>query len=296
MTSFGPQTDRLFELLAERAVQGLSARDQAELERLLDSHNRPEVDDFDLAAAALDVALAGGSPEPMPESVRRALQVQGTAFVAGRAAAAEQAAGAPEAVVRSVRPAAAPFVPGTAAPSQSRTSPRSSALSGLGWLAAAACLALAGAAWFGPAALKSPATPAVAQADPAERRAAMLASSTDYTQWDWVALGELENRPITGDAVWSSSRREGYMTFAGLPTNDPAREQYQLWIFDPSQSDKTPIDGGVFDMPASGATVTVPIDPKLVPRGPVMFAITIEKPGGVVVSDRSRLVLIAKPG
>jgi hypothetical protein len=88
------------------------------------------------------------------------------------------------------------------------------------------------------------------------------------------------------------------MSFAGLAPNDPSREQYQLWIFDPSQSDKTPIDGGVFNIPATaaaGAEIVVPIDPKLRPTGPVMFAITVEKPGGVVVSDRKRLVLIAKP-
>ena len=84
------------------------------------------------------------------------------------------------------------------------------------------------------------------------------------------------------------------MRFVGLPKNDPRVEQYQLWIFDPAQSEATPVDGGVFDVDDRGEVI-VRIDPKLKITGPTLFAVTIEKPGGVVVSDRSRLVLIAKP-
>jgi anti-sigma-K factor RskA len=104
----------------------------------------------------------------------------------------------------------------------------------------------------------------------------------------------MQDRNVGGEVVWSTAKQQGFMTFEGLPPNDPTKEQYQLWIFDPSQSDKTPIDGGVFDVASTGEVI-VPIDPKLRPAGPVMFAITIEKPGGSVVSSRERLVLIAKP-
>lgn len=82
------------------------------------------------------------------------------------------------------------------------------------------------------------------------------------------------------------------MTFSGLPVNNPSEEQYQLWIFDAKQDDRYPIDGGVFDV--TSPTVVVPIDAKIRVSDPSMFAITIEKPGGVVVSDRSRLPLLAK--
>jgi anti-sigma-K factor RskA len=83
------------------------------------------------------------------------------------------------------------------------------------------------------------------------------------------------------------------MRFRGLPVNTPSEEQYQLWIFARNQSDRTPIDGGVFDI-TSTEEVIIPIDPKLPVQDAYMFAVTIEKPGGVVVSSRERLPLLAK--
>jgi anti-sigma-K factor RskA len=65
-----------------------------------------------------------------------------------------------------------------------------------------------------------------------------------------------------------------------------------LWIFDPERDEK-PIDGGVFDVDKEGE-VLIPIHAKLPVGKPTLFAITVEKPGGVVVSDRSRLPLLAK--
>ena len=57
-------------------------------------------------------------------------------------------------------------------------------------------------------------------------------------------------------------------------------------------SQEHPIDGGVFNITANNQDV--PIDPKiLVGNRPVQFAITIEKPGGVVVSERKELPLLA---
>jgi hypothetical protein len=76
----------------------------------------------------------------------------------------------------------------------------------------------------------------------------------------------------------------------GLAANDPAREQYQFWIFDEAQ--EHPIDGGVFDVTA-GETLVL-IDAKLRVQKPTLFAVTREKPGGVVVSDQKRIVLVAK--
>ena len=93
--------------------------------------------------------------------------------------------------------------------------------------------------------------------------------------------------------VWSGSQQTGFMRFHGLAANDPTRSQYQLWIFDPSQSEKTPIDGGVFDVDASTGDVVVPITPKLRVTSPTLFAVTIEKPGGVVVSAREHIVVVA---
>lgn len=82
------------------------------------------------------------------------------------------------------------------------------------------------------------------------------------------------------------------MSIRGLPINDASKEQYQLWIIDPSRDDK-PVDGGVFDITSDGESI-VAIQAKLRVDKPTVFAITVEKPGGVVVSDQKRLPLLAK--
>lgn len=97
-----------------------------------------------------------------------------------------------------------------------------------------------------------------------------------------------------GDVVWSPARKQGYMRFRGLAANDPAVSQYQLWIFDAERNDAYPVDGGVFDVPAeSDGDVVVRIDPRLPISRATAFAITVEQPGGVVVSSRERLPLLA---
>lgn len=97
-----------------------------------------------------------------------------------------------------------------------------------------------------------------------------------------------------GELLWSDRDQVGYMRFANLPANDPTKWQYQLWIFDANRDERYPVDGGVFDAPAGGSGV-VAIDPKIPVRKATLFAITREKPGGVVVSDRTGLALVAKP-
>ena len=79
----------------------------------------------------------------------------------------------------------------------------------------------------------------------------------------------------------------------GLPKNDASKTSYQLWIFDANQDDKTPVDGGVFDINSEGEVI-IPIDAKIKVGKPQMFAVTAEKPGGVVVSKRDKIVTIAK--
>jgi anti-sigma-K factor RskA len=95
-----------------------------------------------------------------------------------------------------------------------------------------------------------------------------------------------------GEVVWSSSAQQGFMTIRGLPVNDILKEQYQLWIIDPTRDEK-PVDGGVFDITNATESI-IPIRAKLQVDKPTLFAITIEKPGGVVVSDQKRLPLLAK--
>ena len=121
---------------------------------------------------------------------------------------------------------------------------------------------------------------------------AAVQSAPDLVTYSWRSeFSEYEE--VQGGIVWSDSLQAGEMRFAGLPPNDPAEQQYQLWIVDPDRFEQ-PVDGGVFDASPDGEFV-VPIDAKLMVEGPVAFAVTLEQRGGVVVSD-GPLLLVASTG
>ena len=119
----------------------------------------------------------------------------------------------------------------------------------------------------------------------------LIAKSRDLIRSKWESPTPMPAQE-RGDVVWSSSAQEGYMTIRGLPVNDKSKEQYQLWIIDPTRDEK-PVDGGVFDISNTTESI-IPIRAKLQVDMPTLFAITVEKPGGVVVSDQKRLPLLAK--
>ncbi len=96
-----------------------------------------------------------------------------------------------------------------------------------------------------------------------------------------------------GELVWSGDRQEGYLALRGLAEVTPDRGVYQLWIFDATRDERFPVDGGTFVVLDESSTTLVPIRPSLVVRRPTLFAITLEPPGGVVVSDRKRILLTA---
>ena len=52
------------------------------------------------------------------------------------------------------------------------------------------------------------------------------------------------------------------------------------------------MDGGVFDV--RGDEVVIPIHAAVRVFEPKLFAVTVERPGGVVVSKRERIVLTAE--
>ena len=120
--------------------------------------------------------------------------------------------------------------------------------------------------------------------------------------FDGVELGGFPPHPNPTDlpdkarreAVVATMREHG-LAFSGLAANDSSQIQYQLWIFDAGRDDRYPVDGGGFDVPAGVDEVVVPIQAKL-PVGEVaLFAVTVEKPGGVVVSSRERIAVLAQP-
>jgi len=129
---------------------------------------------------------------------------------------------------------------------------------------------------------------------PTEMRNELMSSAPDLEKATWSAGKMPDVSGVSGDVIWSDKQQAGYMRLKGLPANDPKKEQYQLWIYEENQGEKTPIDGGVFDVAENGEII-IPIDAKLQAKNPKMFAITIEKPGGVVVSKGEKVAAIAKP-
>lgn len=167
----------------------------------------------------------------------------------------------------------------------------------LGWaVAAAACIALVLNLFVA----RSPQTQVVQAPSPSpeenlspgQLRQRLIDSAPDLARAAWTP-GNVETVKPGGDIVWSDEKQAGYMRLQGLPVNDPSKSTYQLWIFDETQDDKTPIDGGTFSVNSEGEVV-IPINAKLEPRNTKMFAITVEKPGGVVVSKREKIVALAK--
>lgn len=262
MTGELPGGERVAELLTERAVFGLSESEQRELNELA-----PELDGeaFELAAAAAHLAMT--PMMPLPAAVRKRLEVAAEAFLstgsdAGRGSLRlEMERGRGGGRVRWA-----------------------------GWVAAAACLALAATAWW-PSLRPGPTAE--------ERRAALVSGAPDLLRLTWGDFNSLDERReppevrgVTGDVVWSDARQEGVLTFRNLPPNDPSKERYQLWIVDAERGLSQRVDGGVFDVARPGEAV-IAFRGKLPVSRAIGFAVTIEEPDGVVVSDMSRRVVLA---
>ncbi len=194
--------------------------------------------------------------------------------------AAECAAPLPAALRQRIEGVASMVTPRAAASSQLlipiRPKPRASRWRW--WLAgglAAACL-LVGIWWSRPPVTLTP-----------EQRYQQLADRPGSIQ-----LAGASDANARGEVLWNNARQEGFLRLRGLPANDPRLDQYQLWIFDAQRDERYPIDGGVFDIPASGEAI-IPIRGKLSVNDPKLFAITREKPGGVVVSERKAIMFTA---
>ncbi|MBK9163211.1 MAG: anti-sigma factor [Acidobacteria bacterium] len=272
--------EALLDLLVKQATVGLTEEESRELKQL-DTQGIGSIDGpaFELAAAALSIASLDKF-EPMPQHVEARILLDADRFFAEQSSPVAAASSAAE-----KRPTADENTQGW------------SVWNWLPWgIAAAASVALAvNVATDNPTpTLVQQPTPQVEQKlTPAQERDQLLASARDVIKATWAPGNVKEIVQIGGEVVWSDEKQAGYMTFKGLPANDPNKETYQLWIFEENQGDKTPIDGGVFDVNANGEVI-VPISAKLKAKNPALFAITIEKPGGVVVSKREKIAAAAK--
>lgn len=315
MSHFASENDRVMNLLAEAASTGLDARSSDELAMLLGDAGGAETESMELAAAALDLALQGDAGvEAMPARVLASVASEAAKFVGAGVTATtnpeRQRAGSSNpspslTLTRTDGDAAIPsrpvFQPGSNA---SRSTGGSSGGGGgfayLGWLAAAAGIALAASVWL----------PRLGSNTGGVSGGGAVASGTSKLTFDelqslpgtieiaWKPLpDETCQGTCSGEVIWNNELQQGYMTFKGLAANDPATFQYQLWVFDASQ--KHPVDGGVFDIAEGSAKVNsrgevvVPVVAKIRVDSPQAFAVTIEKPGGVVVSDQKRIATLA---
>jgi Anti-sigma-K factor rskA len=322
---------RAQELLLLRATEGLTEAQAAELAAL----GADDDDSYDLAAAALELSFspphlqhelpahlaqriwnsaAAALPRPAPSArARTASPAPGhgqapAAPLAPTDSPSPQGHHGPQGAMTApgpTGPSAQINTPETAAPVIPLAPRRSRASGILAWTIAAAGFAAAAGAILWAARQEPevivqrvevpvPPEPAPPPLTPTAARAKLLAEADDVQTLPWTATTDPAAKGATGDVVWSPSRQEGYLRFVGVAPNDPKAIQYQLWIFDKRRDDRFPVDGGVFDI-GPGGEVVIKISPKLFVNEPVLFAITVEPPGGVVVSKRERIVVTAAP-
>ena len=243
--------ERLDDLLADRALQGLTDRERRELSGLVDDAEAEGIG-LELAAAELELALIPADFEPLPASLRARVDGDAGAFFSR--------------------------------PGRPRRRFGARVLPWAGWVAAAASLLIATQVGRSP----SVAPPVAREPSLVERLAGLDARPLAVTDHPLARGGR-------GSLVWSGDRQEGYLQVRGLAEVDPSQGVYQLWIFDATRDERFPVDGGSFTVEDAKAIKLVPIRPSVVVRRPTLFAVTLEPPGGVVVSDRKRILLTASP-
>lgn len=232
------------------------------------------LEEFELAAGELSLLVRR---EDVPDDSARRIEA-GIRLEIQRGAARPQGSHA-----AGRRSAAARGPLGQGAPRSKDARPAVSTV-GLGW-----ALALVMLSWI----VLEPTLRSASETDQVAAADALLASASDAIRLDWAHAGDPLAAGVTGEIRWSNEAGAGTMLFQGLPVNDPAEAQYQLWIFDGTRpgSSARPVDGGVFD--ATGGETRVAIDARLPVGEATLFAVTLERPGGVVVSDREHLLLTA---
>lgn len=278
-----PNITRFEELVAGHVMADLDPVERAELDQFGGGSSAELEADLDRIAAQLEIEAAAAATAPMPAHLVRMLESRARELATQGAGSSEVSApGRISPKPMSIGALPDPVVSDSGAPRRTIfSSPWP------GW-AAAACLAgILAAQW-----MIQPGGGDPAELSPAQARAALLESSTDLVRVSFQGTGDYEL--AAGDIVWSDARQEGFMELSKLPPNDPGEAQYQLWIVDPDR-DEFPVDGGVFDVPASDQPVVIPVRSRLPVSDPTVFVITLEQPGGVVRSKQETVVAVAKP-
>ncbi len=263
MSQLPPISDDMLDLFAGSALGDLTEEEESRLLQTTSAEFHREADEVARTAAAIHLALHGSTLTPMPRGLRRRVHDE----------LSRRMNDATSDIRLSSAPSSQPVALGDALGSRREM---------VAWIVTAASLMIAFGFWF-----SSNWTP---QSNLAAKRARLVSTRGTITS-EWSAGKTPFESRVSGDVVWNTTSQEGYMRFVNMPVNDPSKEQYQLWIIDPERDDE-PVDGGVFDVTSTGEMI-IPIQAKLRVIKPVAFAITIEKPGGVVVSTQERLPLLA---
>ncbi len=258
--------ERRDDLLIQQAVCGLNANEKREMQELNRQFAESEPS-FELAVAALDLAYASDQASQLPDPLRHIILDEADQFFSSIPAQET------EVPPRPVLPAK---------PTED-VAPRRNRRETWWMLATAASLLLAFVAWY--SSIPSP-PPSLSQ------KLDQLIATPGTVEAIWKAQDDPAATNASGKVVWNDQQQRGFMIFNGMEVNDPNVQQYQLWIFDTARNDELPVDGGVFDITSSGEVI-VPIDAKLSIEKAKLFAVTVERPGGVVRSDRERLPLLA---
>jgi len=313
--------ERAYELLALRTVEPLSALEAAELEHLL--VQLPDIDPEELDRIAADLLVselgATGHP-PLPDRLRSRVETDADFFFAltgdgDRPATSDRApriggfasdpSDGADGFGASLGDGGDESDEDVGLARQTPAGPRLSWTTVTPWVVAAAAAAVAVIVANRPPEIVTkveevevpvevPPPPPPPEPPPEVARARFLEAHPDRVVAAFNPGPDDAGEQVRGDVVWSDEAQTGFMRLEGLAPNDPTEAQYQLWIFDAARDERHPVDGGVFDVKA-GDEVVVPIDAKLPVDRPTLFAVTVEPPGGVVVSTRERLAAVAEP-
>jgi hypothetical protein len=302
--------ERLRCLLADRAVGELAAEDAHELDALLESRAAGvEEQQMERAAAALLVGLIApgrSADDELPAHVRARLLPANAEVLA---ASSRESLRTTLSTAPSLARADSSSVTVNRDSSGSQRSAHTSGWIGrFGWMAAAAGVLLALVAWWpvlrgdraaGSGLAGRPATGGMIVAATRSEVDRFVERTSDVVRAKWSSGGDALSAGVQGEVVWSAAKQDGFMVFRNLQGNNPSLEQFQLWIFDATRDERYPVHGGLFNVPQAcgdGTEYIVRIDPKLRVEKAAAFVVTVERPGGVWVSDRSRVGPLAKLG
>lgn len=291
--NFTAESERLLTLLGDAAGGAMLTLDEiAEVDSLL--RKLPRLTDrdgeviersyFDRATGSAVAALNAGTKAPALSAAFREQMLRRGMEIAAENAANEQRA---RAIAKTqVRDNAG----------DTGRSGGSGVIGYLGWVAAAASIALAAVVYVNSRPTTGPVVPPVAVLSIAEQATA-LEGRADTLKLDWAPQGDYATQGVRGKVVWNNAEQKGFIRLANLKENDPKIDQFQLWIFD-AVRETYPVDGGLFDITqatfdAKSGEHIIPMKPALLVSKPTLFAMTVEKAGGVVVTDKSRLVVVA---